>query len=190
MNSLNHYSLGAVGEYLFGMVGGIQPDAAGLQDPYSACGSRRSLVGQDQLCLHPWHNRDGLDWNRGKLTLIVTIPANTTATVYVPAQDVAGVTESGKLAAKAEGVKFLRMEHGRRFSRLARESIGSSLRSPKPAIDIPLDNPHARPHDYLNGSKVRLPGADRSAVRDHDRRNAWGTVFNKTPDVASDPSAC
>ena len=45
-----------------------------------------------------------------KLTMKVTIPANTTATIYVPARDAAGVTESGIPAIKAEGVKFLRME--------------------------------------------------------------------------------
>jgi alpha-L-rhamnosidase len=32
--------------------------------------------------------------------------------VFVPAKDEAGVTESGKPAAKAPGVKFLRMENG------------------------------------------------------------------------------
>ena len=42
----------------------------------------------------------------------VTIPPNTTATVYVPAKDAAGMTESGMSAAKAEGMKFLRMENG------------------------------------------------------------------------------
>jgi alpha-L-rhamnosidase len=41
----------------------------------------------------------------------VTIPINTSATVHVPAKDAAGVTESGKPAAKAEGMKFLRMEN-------------------------------------------------------------------------------
>jgi alpha-L-rhamnosidase len=45
------------------------------------------------------------------LKLEVTIPINTTATVYVPAKDADGVTESGKPAAKAAGVKFLRMEN-------------------------------------------------------------------------------
>ena len=47
----------------------------------------------------------------GKLTMEVTIPINTTAVVYVPSKDAAGVTESNKPAAKAEGVKFLRMEN-------------------------------------------------------------------------------
>jgi alpha-L-rhamnosidase len=54
------------------------------------------------------------DWKRegGVLTLNVIIPVNTSATVYVPAKDAASVTESGKPADKAEGVKFLRMESG------------------------------------------------------------------------------
>ena len=38
------------------------------------------------------------------------IPANTTATVFVPTKEAAGVTESGKPAAQAESVKFLRLE--------------------------------------------------------------------------------
>ena len=46
-----------------------------------------------------------------KLMMEVKIPANTTATVYVPTNDAAGVTESGKLADKAVGVKFLRIEN-------------------------------------------------------------------------------
>ena len=48
----------------------------------------------------------------GTLTLSTRIPANTTATVHVPAKEAAGVTESGKPAASAAGVKFLRMEDG------------------------------------------------------------------------------
>jgi len=45
------------------------------------------------------------------LKLDVTIPINTTATVYVPAKDEAGVTESGKPTDQVKGVKFLRMEN-------------------------------------------------------------------------------
>jgi len=45
-------------------------------------------------------------------SLDVTIPPNTTASVYVPTKDAAGVTGSGKPATKAKGVKFLRLEAG------------------------------------------------------------------------------
>jgi alpha-L-rhamnosidase len=48
----------------------------------------------------------------GNLTMEVTIPENTTATVYVPAKDAASVSESGKPTDKAMGVEFLRMESG------------------------------------------------------------------------------
>ena len=41
----------------------------------------------------------------------VSIPPNSTATVFVPAKDTVGVTESGKPAGEAEGVKFLLMEN-------------------------------------------------------------------------------
>jgi hypothetical protein len=48
----------------------------------------------------------------GKLTLSVTIPPNTTAVVYIPTQAGAKVTESGKPADLALGIKFLRWEDG------------------------------------------------------------------------------
>jgi len=47
-----------------------------------------------------------------KLTMDVTIPANTTATVHVPARDAAVVTEGENAIDKIKGVKFLRMENG------------------------------------------------------------------------------
>jgi len=48
---------------------------------------------------------DAFRWN-------VTVPPNTTATVYVPAKEAARVTEGAKPAGQAEGVRFLRMEEG------------------------------------------------------------------------------
>ncbi len=41
------------------------------------------------------------------------MPVNTTATVYVPAKSVEDVTESGKPAAEARGVRVAKMEKGR-----------------------------------------------------------------------------
>jgi alpha-L-rhamnosidase len=53
-------------------------------------------------------------WKRaqGQFTLDITVPANTTATVWVPAKDAAAVTESGKKVAQVKGVKFVRSEGG------------------------------------------------------------------------------
>ena len=63
----------------------------------------------------------------------VTIPANTTATVYVPAKEAAEVTESGKPAGQAESVGFLRTE---KYAAIYAVGSGtyrfqSTLKSPK-----------------------------------------------------------
>ena len=52
------------------------------------------------------------NWKREgkKLMMDVTIPPNSTGTIFVPSKDAATVTESGKPAGEAKGVKFLRME--------------------------------------------------------------------------------
>ena len=44
------------------------------------------------------------------LELNVTIPANTTATVYLPARDAARVMEGGKPAPQADGVRLVGMQ--------------------------------------------------------------------------------
>lgn len=53
-------------------------------------------------------------WERsaGRFSLHLTIPINTTATVYVPAKTPDAVLESGRTAQKSPGVKFLRSETG------------------------------------------------------------------------------
>ena len=48
----------------------------------------------------------------GVFALDLTIPANTTATVFLPAFTAAVARESGKPAAEAQGVKLLRGEIG------------------------------------------------------------------------------
>jgi len=48
---------------------------------------------------------DTFDWQ-------ITVPANTTATVYVPAIDASRVTENGQSVEEAHGITFLRIENG------------------------------------------------------------------------------
>jgi alpha-L-rhamnosidase len=61
------------------------------------------------------HGRIVSNWRRtaDRFELETSIPANTTATVYVPAASAAQVTESGEPLDKAPGVKLLRMENER-----------------------------------------------------------------------------
>lgn len=60
------------------------------------------------------HGRIISNWRKfdAQLVMEITIPANTTATVYIPAGDPATVRESGHPVAESPGVKFLRLENG------------------------------------------------------------------------------
>ncbi len=105
---------GNIAAWHFQSLGGIRPDPNGP-------GFKKILIKPNVVGDLHWvessyessHGRIVSKWRKrdGRLVLEVTVPANTTATVYVPAKDAAGVTESGKLVAQAEGVKFLRMEN-------------------------------------------------------------------------------
>ena len=113
MNSFNHYAFGAVGEYLYGMIGGIRPASPG----YKTIRIQPVLGGEltwAKTSFESIHGRISTRWKRDghNLSLAVTIPANTTATVFVPARDLQAVTEFGKPAGQAPGVQFLRMEGG------------------------------------------------------------------------------
>ncbi|AVT31775.1 alfa-L-rhamnosidase [Plantactinospora sp. BC1] len=116
MNSFNHYAYGAVGDWMYRTVAGIQPDPAhpGYAhltiaprpggDIRSAKASYRSIRGTV-----------GTDWrldDRGQLRLAVTVPGNTTATVRIPAASRHAVTEGGRPAERAEGVRFVRLDGG------------------------------------------------------------------------------
>jgi alpha-L-rhamnosidase len=112
MNSFNHYSLGSCGEYLFSDIGGIRPASPGFKtiliDPVIRDGLTWADTSFDSI-----HGRISTAWKRkgARLALKVAIPANTTATICVPASDVANVTESGKPVRNAADVKFLRQEN-------------------------------------------------------------------------------
>ena len=60
------------------------------------------------------HGKIASDWKieNGQFRLQVTIPANTTAEVYVPAASADAVKDFGKPASTAQGVKFMRLEDG------------------------------------------------------------------------------
>ena len=125
MNSFNHYSLGACGEWMFRSMLGIETDGAGFKKitmkPELGEGITWAKGHYDSI-----HGRIGSDWKIENKTFHwnITVPANTTATVYVPTKDAAAVTESGKPANKADGLKFLRMEKDRAVYQVSAGSYG------------------------------------------------------------------
>lgn len=115
MNSFCHYSIGAVAEWMYKTILGIQIDPAHPAykhfnvRPRPGGGLTWAKGHYDSI-----HGRIGVDWRiaGGKLALKVTVPANTKATVYVPAVSADAVMEGDQKAAQAEQVKFLRFEDG------------------------------------------------------------------------------
>jgi alpha-L-rhamnosidase len=111
MNSFNHYSLGSCGEYLFSGIGGIRPASPGFKTILIDPVIRHGLTWADtryNSIQGPIATSWKLDGKR--LALKVVVPANTTATVCVPAKDPAGITESGKPVAERTDVKYVRQE--------------------------------------------------------------------------------
>jgi alpha-L-rhamnosidase len=112
MNSFNHYSLGSVGEWLYDSVAGIAWDPAlpGYKhiiihpQPGGGLTSAKAAIGS------PYGNISS-EWkiSEGHFQLDLVIPANTTATVYLP---FAGGTESGKAIGEAEGVRVVKTDGG------------------------------------------------------------------------------
>jgi alpha-L-rhamnosidase len=122
MNSFSHYAFGAVTEWMFRDLAGLDTDGPGFQRLIIKPGPPAPGSNPDVAPIH-WARAE-YDSIRGRIVsawkregerfeLEVTLPANTTATVFVPAKSAEAVTESGQPLAAAEGVKFLRMEGDR-----------------------------------------------------------------------------
>ncbi|MCX6938019.1 MAG: hypothetical protein NTU80_09010 [Verrucomicrobia bacterium] len=114
--SQNHCMLGHIEEWFYRGLGGIKVDPSGP-------GFKKIIIKPQIVGDLKWVNcrYDSLygeiisDWKRDgqKITMNVTIPPNTTATVFVPSAEhnASLVTESGKPASAVSSVKFLRMEN-------------------------------------------------------------------------------
>jgi hypothetical protein len=114
-SSQNHCMLGHIEEWFYRGLGGMACDPTG--PGFKKITVKPQLAGDlggANVAYDSPYGRIASEWKRegGALSLKVTIPVNTTATVYVPAKDVAAVTEGGQPAEKEPGVKFLRMEAG------------------------------------------------------------------------------
>jgi alpha-L-rhamnosidase len=113
MNSHNHPMMGSIGSWFYKYPAGILPDVRG--------------PGFERFTVKPviFENLDFVEaevqsikglirsaWKKesGTLSLQVTVPGNSTATVYVPARNNESVTESGRPVDHAEGCRLIRME--------------------------------------------------------------------------------
>ena len=122
MNSFAHYSLGAVCEWMFFDLAGIDTEGAGyghivIRPTPPTDDSNHEVPPIDWVKAHYDSIRGTISsqWrqSKGKFDLQVVIPANATATVYIPARGLATVTESGNALPSVTGVKSFKMENDR-----------------------------------------------------------------------------
>lgn len=115
MNSFNHYAYGAIGDWMYRNVAGLDTDPAG--------------TGYKKIIIKPrpggklTHATATLETNYGKLSaawkkdngnfiLDVEVPVNTTATIFLPASNPDAVTESGKKLALQKDLQVVGTERG------------------------------------------------------------------------------
>jgi alpha-L-rhamnosidase len=110
MNSFNHYAFGSVGAWLFASIAGIAPDPErpGFERiriaPRPGGGLTRASASLDTIrgtVRSAWRKKGG------RFFLDLTIPANCTAALRVPADSAAGIFEGGRPVLETGGVALL-----------------------------------------------------------------------------------
>lgn len=113
MNSFNHYAYGAIGNWLYTKVAGIQntSENPGYKEIIIkplvtnrlnyAKASHNSMYGP--IC-SKW------ELNDKKLTLSVSIPPNTSAKIFIPAHNISNVAHQGLPIAQAKEINLIGME--------------------------------------------------------------------------------
>ena len=104
---------GNIAGWIYQSMGGIRPDAPGFKrilikpdivgDMHWVKCSYKSVYGE---IISNWQKRDK------QLIMNITIPCNTTATVYIPAINIESVKENNHAPGQSRNVSFLRMEKG------------------------------------------------------------------------------
>ncbi len=115
MNSFNHYAYGAIGDWMYRKMAGLDTyeDGVGYKhikiQPHIGGGFTNAAVS-----LKTYYGTVSSGWKmeNDKLLMDIEIPANTTATVYVPAATAGAITESGKAVSTLSDVKVSGAEDG------------------------------------------------------------------------------
>ncbi len=115
MNSFNHYAYGAIGDWMYRKMAGIDTyeDGPGYKHikikPHIGGGFTYASASLDT-----YYGKVANSWKveNGKLLMEVEIPANTTATIFLPAKNAEGIKESGKELSQVNDIKVKGAEDG------------------------------------------------------------------------------
>ena len=113
MNSFDHYAFGSVYQWMIENLGGIRNSSAGYKDIFIAPSFDSRLTSLETTynsIRGPIETRWERERKGNRVRFRVTIPANTSATVSLPAADPRDIFEGGRRAIHAQGVSFAGVE--------------------------------------------------------------------------------
>ena len=113
MNSFNHYAYGAIGDWMYRVMAGIDVDEAApgykhvLIQPRPGGGIASVKASHETP-----YGKVGSAWTRadGRFELLVEVPPNTRATVRLPKAQLGSVTEDGKPLGEGNGISGRRQD--------------------------------------------------------------------------------
>jgi hypothetical protein len=109
MNSFNHYAYGAVGEWMYRTMAGVSAAEPGYRKITIAPEPGDGVDDVDYSLQTPYGTvRSAWATDDGPMTLDVTVPANTTAEVRIPAANRWAVAEGGAPIEDSQDVEFVR----------------------------------------------------------------------------------
>ncbi len=121
MNSFSHYSFGAVCEWMFRSLAGIESDSPGYSQvvihplpPAPGSNAQHEPIKWVKASYDSIRGQIVSQWKveGERFFLDTTIPANTSATVFIPAKNAQAITESDKPLSDVKFVRPLRSEKG------------------------------------------------------------------------------
>jgi alpha-L-rhamnosidase len=114
MNSFNHYANGAVGDWMFGHLGGLQLVEPGYRTSRIAPLLSHPAVSHAKASLRTPYGLLASDWRRSEdgLHLNVQVPVGTQAEVVLPTSSAELVSEGRHVASRAPGVAQARWRDG------------------------------------------------------------------------------
>lgn len=115
MNSYNHYAYGAIGDWMYRVMVGLDTyeDGTGYKhskiQPHIGGGFTNAAAS-----LQTYYGKLSNSWKIAgdKLVMEVEVPANTTATVFVPAKSADDITEGGTAITQSKDIKLLETKEG------------------------------------------------------------------------------
>ncbi|MEO6733831.1 MAG: family 78 glycoside hydrolase catalytic domain [Ferruginibacter sp.] len=115
MNSFNHYAYGAIGDWMYRQMVGLDTEEDGVGykkiniQPHIGGGFTHAAVTYQT----PYGKlSSGWKIENGRLIVDAEIPANTTVTIYIPATNADVVLEGGKKVSSIKGIQIGDVENG------------------------------------------------------------------------------